>query len=79
VRVTVLPHARDQMRERGISMQRVRAVLANPNQEYPGDFGRTVAEAQFSGERSAIKVVYNQGLGNERIVVSVMRGRPRGR
>jgi hypothetical protein len=44
---------------------------------YPGDLGRTVAERRIGEGRLAIKVVYNQGLEDERIVVTVMRGRPR--
>lgn len=77
MRVTILPHARDQMREREIPEQRARDTLRDPDQEYPGDWGRTVAEKRFGTERSAIKVVYNRGQRDERIVVSVMRGRPR--
>ena len=77
MRVTIVPHARHQMEERGISGVRVRATLEQPDTEYPGDWGRTVAEKRFGGERSAVKVVYNRGLQDERIVVTVMRGRPR--
>jgi hypothetical protein len=77
MRVTFLPHAVDQMKEREITRRRARATLEDPDAEYPGDWGRTVAERRFGSERSAIKVVYNRGLRNERIVVSVMRGRPR--
>jgi hypothetical protein len=76
--ITILPHARDQMGERRITDRIVRGVLSNPAQEYPGDWGRTVAEGQpLPGRRSVVKVVYNRGLGGELIVVSVMRGRPR--
>lgn len=64
------------MAERGISQSTARETLENPDREYPDDWGRTVAERTPSGRRLAIKVVYNQGLENERIVVSVMRGRP---
>ena len=79
MRITLLPHARDQMEERGISDDEVRRTLEDPDQEYPGDFGRTVAERRFTPRPSAVKIVYNRGLGDERVVVSVMRGRPRRR
>jgi hypothetical protein len=76
--ITILPHARDQMGERRITDTMVRGVLSNPAHEYPGDWGRTVAEGQpVPGRRSVVKVVYNRGLRGECIVVSVMRGRPR--
>lgn len=52
-------------------------VLEEPDDEYPGNKGRTVAERVFSGERIAVKVVYNLGLEGERVVVTVERGRPR--
>ncbi|MBA2714857.1 MAG: DUF4258 domain-containing protein [Rubrobacteraceae bacterium] len=75
--VTFLPHALEQMEEREISASRVHTTMQNPDHEYPGDWGRTVAEKRFGMERSAIKVVYNRGPRDERIIVSVMRGRPR--
>ncbi len=65
------------MRERGVSEAQVRAVLERPYHEYPGDLGRTVAEGRVGTGRHTIKVVYNRGLEDERIVVTVMRGRPR--
>ena len=64
------------MAERGISQSAARETLENPDREYPGDWGRTVAERTPPGRRLAVKVVYNRGLENERIVVSVMRGGP---
>lgn len=77
MRITFIPHARDQMEEREIPEGRVRRTLEDPDREYPGDWGRTVAEKRFGTERSAIKVVYNRGLRDERVIVTVMRGRPR--
>lgn len=65
------------MSERGIPRSEARSALETPDREYPGDWGRTVAERTPPGRRLAIKVVYNRGLRDERIVVSVMRGRPR--
>jgi hypothetical protein len=78
LKVTFLPHAIEQMAEREIPEERARAVLEEPDGEYPGDTPeRTVAERTFEGERSAIKVVYTVGLEDERVVVSVFRGRPK--
>lgn len=76
LRISIVPHARDQMRERNISEDQVHRTLERPETEYSGDFGRTVAERRFGG-RSVIKVVYNRGLQDERIVVTVMRARSR--
>ena len=71
------------MEERGISEEEVEAVFEDPGPdeapglEYPGRFGRTVIERVLPGRRLATKVVYNQGAGDELIVVTVERGRPR--
>lgn len=78
MRVTFLPHARSRMSLRSITEEEALAVLAKPDVEYPGDYGRTVAERVLPGRRLAIKVVYNLGTDGERIVVTVERGRPRG-
>jgi hypothetical protein len=78
VRITYLPHARRRMEERNISEEEARATLEEPDAEYPGNFGRIVAEKTFPGRRLATKVVYNRGAGDERVVVTVERGRPRG-
>jgi hypothetical protein len=64
------------MEERGISDEQARAALEDPDFEYPGNLGRTVAERVSPGRSLAVKVVYNQGLEDERIVVTVERGRP---
>jgi hypothetical protein len=37
-----------------------------------------VAEKTFAGRRLATKVVYNRDAGDECVVVTVERGRPRG-
>ncbi len=71
-----LPHALEQMAERGISEEEARATLVEPDREYPGGRGRTVAERVPPRRRLATKVVYNLGLEDERIVVTVERGRP---
>jgi hypothetical protein len=44
MKITYLPHVRRRMEERGISEEEVAAVLEDPAMEYPGNFGRTVAE-----------------------------------
>jgi Domain of unknown function (DUF4258) len=78
VRITYLPHARRRMGERDISEDEARATLEEPDAEYPGNLGRTVAERTFPSKRLATKVVYNRGAEDERVVVTVERGRPRG-
>lgn len=75
MRITLLPHALEQMVGREIPEDRVQAALEEPDVEYPGNAGRTVAERTFEGESLAVKVIYNMGLEGERVVVSVMRGR----
>lgn len=76
MKITYLPHARHRMEERGISEEEVRAVLEDPDAEYPGDAGRTVAERTLPGRRLAVKVVYDVGLEDERIIVTTELGRP---
>jgi hypothetical protein len=49
---TFLLHAREQMTERGISQSAARETLENPDREYPGDWGRTVAERTASAPAS---------------------------
>jgi hypothetical protein len=66
------------MGERDISEDEARATLEEPDAEYPGNLGRTVAERTFPGRRLATKVVYNRGTEDERVMVTVERGRPRG-
>lgn len=65
------------MKERDISEEVVRWTLEEPDIEYPGYRNRIVAERTPPGRRLAFKIVYNLGLEGERVVVAVMRGRPR--
>lgn len=51
-------------------------TLREPETEYAGNLGRIIAERTPPGRRLAIKVVYNLGADEERIVVAEMRGRP---
>jgi hypothetical protein len=44
VKITILPHARERMHERGISEGQVHGTLEQPWREYRGNKGRTVAE-----------------------------------
>jgi len=65
------------MDERGIAQWEVAAVLEAPSIEYPGHvLERTVAERVLPGRRLAVKVVYNLGAEDERIVVTVELGGP---
>jgi hypothetical protein len=66
------------MEERHISEEEAHATLEDPDLEYPGNLGRTVAERVFPGRRLATKVVYNLGPDDERIVITIERGRPTG-
>jgi Domain of unknown function (DUF4258) len=77
MQVTYLPHALRRMDERGIARWEAEAVLEAPDVEYPGHvFERVVAERVLPGRRLAVKVVYNLGAEDERIVVTVELGRP---
>ena len=61
------------MEERRISEEEARATLEEPDLEYPGNLGRTVAERVFPGRRLATKVIYNLGGEDVRVVVTVER------
>lgn len=78
MRITFLPHALERMELRDVSEEEVRQILEGPDLEYPGRLGRTVAErSPVEGGRSlAVRVIYNRGLEDERIVVTVELGRP---
>jgi hypothetical protein len=77
VNITYLPHAEEQMRKREIPEDEARAALERPDREYPGNLGRMIAERVFEGRRLAVKVVYNVGSDGGRVVVTVMRSRPK--
>ena len=77
MKVTFLPHAEEQMQERGISEEQVLATLGEPDAEYPAGRGRIRVERRLPGMKLAVKVVYNlSSETGERVVISVMRGRP---
>lgn len=64
------------MEERGISEEEAEETLRHPDLEFSGKVGRIVAERVPPGRRLALRVVYNHGLEDERIVVTVELGRP---
>ena len=70
-----MPHALEQMERRGISEEEVAAVLEDPNEEGPANFGRLYAQSVIDDRR--IRVVYNRGT-DETVVVSVMFRRREG-
>jgi hypothetical protein len=78
MKITYLPHALRRMDERRIAPSGIlAAVLEAPAVEYPGHvFDRVVAERVLPGRRQAVKVLYNLGAQDERIVVTVELGRP---
>ena len=76
MRLTFLVHARRQMDLRGILVEEVRATLEKPDVVYEGARGRIVAKHRLPGRKLVVKVVYNEGAGGERVIVTVMRGRP---
>jgi len=78
LKIVFLPHALRRMDGRRITQEEARATLEEPDLEYPGNLGRTVAERVFPSRRLATKVVYNLGPEGERVVVTVERGRPIG-
>jgi len=63
------------MEERRISEEEARTMLEEPDREYPGNLGRIVAESVFTNKRLATKVIYNLGVEDECVVITVVRGR----
>lgn len=55
--VKYVPHARDRLRERGITEPEVEAVVRNPDTTYPGKTaGREQRQAEINGRRIAVIV-----------------------
>ncbi len=75
MRVTFLPHALEQMAERGISEEEARAVLEEPDQGGAANFGRLYFQKRIGHRR--VRVIYNRGA-DEIVVVSVMLRRREG-
>ena len=78
LKIVFLPHALRRMEERRISEEEARTTLEEPDLEYSDNLGRTVAERVFPNNRLATRVVYNLGVEDERVVITVERGRPAG-
>lgn len=76
MRVTILPHADDRMEEFGITVVDVYQVVSQPDEEGEANMGRLYAQKTVEGRR--IRVIYNLGAGDERIVVTVMLRRREG-
>jgi uncharacterized protein YggU (UPF0235/DUF167 family) len=75
MKITILPHAREQMFERGISEEDIRVALEAPDLEGAANFGRLYAQKTIGHRR--VRVIYNEGA-DEAIVVSVMLRRREG-
>jgi len=71
-RFTFLPHALEDMEERNVTEELVRATIKDPDFIGEGDYGRLVADRRFG--RTVVRVVYNMGRG-EYVIVAVMRRR----
>jgi hypothetical protein len=76
VRITLLPHAIEQMRKRGISEEQVRLTVQRPERTREGRLGRVVAERLFSDAKGGylVRVPYNVGQ-DEAVVVTVIKRR----
>ena len=72
LRFTFLPHALEDMEERDVTEERVRATVEEPDFTGEGNHGRLVADRRFG--RTVVRVVYNVGHG-EYVIVAVMRRR----
>ncbi len=64
-----LPHAREQMEERGVSEEEVKETVGSPDQSYVGRFGRIVVEKDY-GTR-ILRVVYNEGQDEIMIITAI--------
>lgn len=71
-RFTFLPHALEDMEERSVTEEWVRATVEEPDFIGEGDHDRLVADRRFG--RTVVRVVYNMGRG-EYVIVAVMRRR----
>jgi Domain of unknown function (DUF4258) len=72
-RFTFLPHALDDMKERNVTEERVRATVEDPDFTGEGDYERLVADRRFG--RTVVRVVYNMVGSGEYVIVAVMRQR----
>ncbi len=75
MKITLLPHAREQMEKRRISVEEVVETVASPHEQGAANFGRIYSQKEIGHRR--IRVIYNQGA-DEAVVVSVMLRRREG-
>ena len=79
MKITLLPHAIDEMHRRGVSEDQVRETVEQPDSMMEGRLRRTVAEKWIELERGGryVRVVYNQEGADEIVVVTVITHRRR--
>ena len=75
MRITLLPHATEQMQLRHVSEDQVRQTVEDPDRAWQGRFRRIIAERDY--EARTLRVIYNVGT-NEAVVVTVVSRRSRG-
>jgi hypothetical protein len=69
-RITFLPHARERMEQYEITEEEVRSILEEPSEEGAANLGRIYAQKLLSSR--LVRVIYNVGMDEEAVVVSVM-------
>ena len=79
MKITLLPHAIDEMHKRGVSEEQVRETVEQPDSALEGRHRRIVAERWVELERGGryVRVVYNQEGADEAVVVTVITHRRR--
>ncbi len=70
MKVTILPHAADRMEEFEVSAMDVYRVMSEPDEQGQANLGRLYAQRTIGNRK--IRVVYNLGAEDERIVVTAM-------
>jgi hypothetical protein len=71
--VKYVPHARERLRERGITEAEVEAVVANPDTTMPGKIaGRQQRQGEVNGRRIAVIVAVDDA-GNEWVISAWVR------
>jgi len=75
VRITLLPHAVEQMEKRGVTEEQVKLTVERPGREKEGRLGRVVPERRFPDERGGqlVRVPYN--IGQDEAVVGTVTKR----
>jgi hypothetical protein len=75
LKITLLPHATEQMQLRHVSEDQVRQTVEDPDRSWPGRLRRIIAERDY-GTRT-VRVIYNVGT-DEAVIVTVVSRRSRG-